>query len=180
MTETIKNWLTQLYEREIKEALGSISNERIWLMGTDVWEEEKMHLDNMENLNEYIVTLKTLMNDIKDDEVREWAKREGYDIFDDEEEEETEIRYFICGLGYDANGRITDYERSFGDFDDKDEAQDKFDEVVSEAEEFIDEFFENAPYEVACWKIQLEKCECTDGYDECVDVLDEYDIKRRK
>lgn len=38
MTETIKNWLTQLYEREIKEALGSISNERIWLMGTDVWE----------------------------------------------------------------------------------------------------------------------------------------------
>lgn len=42
MTETIKNWLTQLYEREIKEALSSISNERIWMMGTDVWEEEKM------------------------------------------------------------------------------------------------------------------------------------------
>lgn len=34
MTETIKNWLTQLYEREIKEALSSISNERIWMMGT--------------------------------------------------------------------------------------------------------------------------------------------------
>ena len=67
MTETIKNWLTQLYEREIKEALDSISNERIWLIGTDVWEEEKMHLDNMENLNEYIVTLKTLLNDIKEE-----------------------------------------------------------------------------------------------------------------
>lgn len=67
MTETIKNWLTQLYEREIKESLSSISNERIWLMGTDVWEEEKMHLDNMENLNEYIVTLKTLLNDIKEE-----------------------------------------------------------------------------------------------------------------
>ena len=40
MTETIKNCLTQLYEREIKEALSSISNERIWMMGTDVWEEE--------------------------------------------------------------------------------------------------------------------------------------------
>ena len=117
---------------------------------------------------------------MSDDEVREWAEREDYDIFDDEEEEETEIRYFVCGLGYDTNGRITDYERSFGDFDDKDEAQDKFDEVVSEAEEFIDEFFENTPYEVACWKIQLEKCECTDAYDECVDVLDEYDIKRGK
>jgi hypothetical protein len=67
MTETIKNWLTQLYEREIKEALGSISNERIWLMGTDVWEEEKMHLDNMANLNEYITTLKILLNDIREE-----------------------------------------------------------------------------------------------------------------
>lgn len=67
MTETIKNWLTQLYEREIKESLSSISNERIWMMGTNVWEEEKMHLDNMENLNEYIVTLKTLLNDIKEE-----------------------------------------------------------------------------------------------------------------
>jgi hypothetical protein len=66
MTETIKNWLTQLYEREIKEALSSISNERIWLMGSDVWEEEKMHLDNMANLNEYITTLKILLNDIRD------------------------------------------------------------------------------------------------------------------
>ena len=66
MTETIKNWLTQLYERKIKEALGSISNERIWLMGSDVCEEEKMHLDNMANLNEYIATLKTLLNDIKE------------------------------------------------------------------------------------------------------------------
>lgn len=65
MNEIVKNWLIELYEREIKEALGSISNERIWLMGTDVLEEEKMHLDNMANLNEYITTLKTLLNDIK-------------------------------------------------------------------------------------------------------------------
>lgn len=67
MTETIKNWLTQLYEREIKESLSSISNERILMMGTDVWEDEKMHLDNMENLNEYIATLRTLLNDIKEE-----------------------------------------------------------------------------------------------------------------
>mgnify|MGYP000898592062 CR=1 FL=1 len=37
MSEMVKNWLIELYEREIKEALGSVSNERIWLMGTDVW-----------------------------------------------------------------------------------------------------------------------------------------------
>ena len=67
MNEMVKNWLIKLYEREIEEALGSISNERIWLMGTDVCEEEKMHLDNMANLNEYITTLKTLLNDIKEE-----------------------------------------------------------------------------------------------------------------
>ena len=66
MNEMVRNWLIELYEREIKEALGSISNERIWLMGTHVWEEEKMHLDNMTNLNEYITTLKILLNDIKE------------------------------------------------------------------------------------------------------------------
>lgn len=67
MSEMVKNWLIELYEREIEEALGSISNERIWLMGTDVLEEEKMHLNNMANLNEYITTLKTLLNDIKEE-----------------------------------------------------------------------------------------------------------------
>ena len=67
MNEMVKNWLIKLYEREIEEVLGSISNERIWLMGTDVLEEEKMHLDNMANLNEYITTLKTLLNDIKEE-----------------------------------------------------------------------------------------------------------------
>lgn len=66
MNEMVKNWLIKLYEREIKEALGSISNERIWLMGSDVWEEGKMHLDNMANLNEYIATLKILLNDTKE------------------------------------------------------------------------------------------------------------------
>ena len=66
MNEMVKNWLIELYEREIKEALDSISNERIWLMGSDVWEEEKMHLDNMTNLNEYITTLKILLNDIRE------------------------------------------------------------------------------------------------------------------
>ena len=66
MNEMVKNWLIKLYEREIKEALGSISNERIWLMGSDVWEEGKMHLDNMANLNEYITALKILLNDIKE------------------------------------------------------------------------------------------------------------------
>ena len=75
MNEIVKNWLIELYEREIKEALGSISNERIWLMGSDAWEEEKMHLDNMTNLNEYITTLKILLNDTRE------AKRNEKELF---------------------------------------------------------------------------------------------------
>ena len=67
MNEIVKNWFTKLYEREIEEAIGSLSNEMIWLIGADVWEEEKMHLDNMANLNEYIATLRTLLNDIKEE-----------------------------------------------------------------------------------------------------------------
>ena len=66
MNEMVKNWLIELYKREIKEALGSISNERTWLMGTEVWEEEKIHLNNITNLNEYITTLKILLNDIRE------------------------------------------------------------------------------------------------------------------
>lgn len=65
---------------------------------------------------------KSLLGWMSDDEVREWAEREDYDIFEEEDEEEAEIRYFIYGLGYDANDYLTGYERSFGDFDDKDEA----------------------------------------------------------
>lgn len=65
MTETIKNWLTQLYENEIDETQATISNENLWMLGSKTKEEEQMHLDNMENLNEYIATLKTLLNDIR-------------------------------------------------------------------------------------------------------------------
>ena len=66
MNEIVKNWLIELYKREIKKAVGSISNERTWLMGTEVWEEEKIHLNNITNLNEYITTLKILLNDIRE------------------------------------------------------------------------------------------------------------------
>lgn len=85
------------------------------------------------------------------------------------------IRYFVCGLGYDTNNCITDYERSFGDFDTVGEAKEKFEEVIQKAENHLTEFFNDVP-EVFYWHIQLEKCECTDEYDECIDVIDEIDI----
>ena len=66
MNAIVKNWLTDLYEREIEEIKGTISNENLWMIGSKTKEEEQMHVDNMANLNEYITTLKTLLNDIKE------------------------------------------------------------------------------------------------------------------
>lgn len=67
MTEMIKFWLTELYENEIDETKTTISNENLWMLGSETKEEEQMHLDNMANLNEYIATLKTLLNDVKEE-----------------------------------------------------------------------------------------------------------------
>lgn len=64
MNEMIKFWLTELYENEIKETQATISNENLWMFGSETKEEEQMHIDNMANLNEYITTLKILLNDI--------------------------------------------------------------------------------------------------------------------
>ena len=67
MNEMIKHWLIELYEREIEETQGTISNENLWMLGSETKEEEKMHIDNMANLNEYVATLKTLLNEIKEE-----------------------------------------------------------------------------------------------------------------
>lgn len=90
------------------------------------------------------------------------------------------IRYYVCGIGYDKNDCVTDYEREFGDFDIVEEAQEKFAEAVREAEDNLDEFFIDGEPEVAYWHIQLEKCEETDEYIECIDVLDEVDIEKEE
>ena len=66
MNEMVKNWLIGLYENEIEETQATISNENLWMIGSETKEEEQMHVDNMANLNEYIATLKTLLNDIKE------------------------------------------------------------------------------------------------------------------
>ena len=66
MNEMVKNWLIELYEREIEETQATISNENLWRIGSETKEEEQMHVDNMANLNEYSATLKTLLNDIKE------------------------------------------------------------------------------------------------------------------
>lgn len=67
MDEMIKHWLTELYEKEIEKAQGTISNEKLWMLGSETKEQEQMHIDNMATLNEYVATLKTLLNEIKEE-----------------------------------------------------------------------------------------------------------------
>ena len=66
MNEMVKNWLIELYEREIDDTQATISNENIWMLGSDTKEQEQMHIDNMATLNEYVATLKTLLHEIKE------------------------------------------------------------------------------------------------------------------
>lgn len=80
------------------------------------------------------------------------------------------IRYYVYGLGYDVNGNITDYERSFGDFDTYEQAYARFVTVQCSDRDVL---FTNARG-VNQLLIQLEECEEHDDYTECIDVKNEW------
>ena len=79
-------------------------------------------------------------------------------------------RYYVCGLGYDENDCITDYEQDFGDFDTYEEAYELFVKLQCRSDESL---FENTEgiYELL---IQLEECEEDDECIECIDVKNEW------
>lgn len=66
--EIINGWFVKMYDREIAEAEGAISNERIWRDGSQTDEEYGMHTANIIRLLKYIETLKKLKNDILKEE----------------------------------------------------------------------------------------------------------------
>ena len=86
------------------------------------------------------------------------------------------IRYYVCGLGYDANGNITDYEKYYGDFDTYEEAYELFVKLQCKPHET---FFENA-VGVNELLLQVEECEEYEDYTECVDVRNEWNIVNPK
>ena len=80
------------------------------------------------------------------------------------------IRYYVCGLGYDVNGNITDYEKYYGDFDTYEQAYARFVTVQCLDRDVL---FTNARG-VNQLLIQLEECEEYDDYIECIDVRNEW------
>lgn len=65
MTELTKIWLEQLYDEEIEEVKGTISNERGFLKGSADAEEMLMHQDNIEELLNYLETLQELKKGVE-------------------------------------------------------------------------------------------------------------------
>ena len=80
------------------------------------------------------------------------------------------IRYYVCGIGYDENNCVIDYEQCFGDFDTYERARGMFERLQKRGAEF---FFSHAS-EVYQLLLQLEECEETDDEINCVDVKNEW------
>ena len=79
-------------------------------------------------------------------------------------------RYYVCGLGYDENDCITDYEQNFGDFDTYDKAYELFVKLQCRS---VESYFTNVS-RIYKLLIQLEECEETDDEINCIDVRNEW------
>ena len=66
MTEMIKNWLTQLYETEIKEVKGTISNNKYLIYSAKDEREEYMYAQNEMELREYLEVLEELKKKVEE------------------------------------------------------------------------------------------------------------------
>ena len=66
MNEMVKNWLIELYEREIEETQATISNNKLCIYNAANAEEERMFIQNEMDMREYIDVLKELKNNIEE------------------------------------------------------------------------------------------------------------------
>ena len=80
------------------------------------------------------------------------------------------IRYYVCGIGYDRNDCITDYECDFGDFDTYEEAYECFVKVQC-TDPYLIFSHPFASYQIL---VQLEECEESEDTISCIDVKNEW------
>lgn len=64
MSEIVKIWLTDLFEREIKDAEVDISNNELWVKGSNTREEELGFLQNIEDIKEYKEVLEQMLAEV--------------------------------------------------------------------------------------------------------------------
>ncbi len=65
MSETVKNWLIHLYEKEIDESKATISNEHIWELGYNGGEPNP-HTNNIRDIQEYISVLEEKIRELQE------------------------------------------------------------------------------------------------------------------
>ena len=66
MNEMIKCWLTDMYEREIEEIKGTISNNHLCILGAADEEEERMFIQNDMDIREYLEVVEELKKKVKE------------------------------------------------------------------------------------------------------------------
>lgn len=59
-------WLEEMLEREIDDAEGTASNEQLWALGSDDWDNEFQHKENASENIEYAEMLKDTLKQLKD------------------------------------------------------------------------------------------------------------------
>ena len=79
------------------------------------------------------------------------------------------IKYYVCGIGYDENNHITDYEQTFGIFDQYVDAYEFFVKLQCRNEASF--FIQN--YKLYQMLIQIEKCQVFDNEINCINVKNE-------
>ena len=67
MNEMMKFWLTDLYEREIEEIKGTISNNRLYILGAADEEEERTFIQNEVDMREYLDILEELKKKVEEE-----------------------------------------------------------------------------------------------------------------
>ena len=79
-------------------------------------------------------------------------------------------RFYVCGLGYDVDGNITDYEREFGEFETYEQAYARFVTVQCMSRDVLFAYARGVDQLL----VQLEECEEEDDGAECIDVRNEW------
>ena len=68
MSEIMKIRLLTMIDEEMKQVAGMISNETLWMHGSNTQEESQMHVDNLADLEEYKALLLRMRDKVVEEE----------------------------------------------------------------------------------------------------------------
>lgn len=69
MNDIMKTRLLAMIDEEMKQVVGMISNETLWMHGSDNQEESQMHVDNIADLEEYKALLLRMREKVVEEEL---------------------------------------------------------------------------------------------------------------